>query len=79
MGRKMLTCNVGDTFGCYEVMSEPYLLGEHSFVHVKCLNCGNEQDIALSEIKNRPKKICKKCRGQLKRIYPDSKNWRNIL
>ncbi len=84
MGRKMLTCKIGDSFGCFEVLSEPYILGEHSFVHVKCKICNKEQDLALSEIKNRPKQHCQFCRGESHRLYKDPqigdvyKNWKII-
>lgn len=80
----MMTCEIGDMFGCYIVLSKPYTNGEHSFVHVKCNNCGAEYDLALSEIKNRPKQSCKRCRGITHKIYPDPKvgeiyaNWKVI-
>ena len=84
MGRKILNCNIGDVFGCFEVLSKPYMLGEHSFVHVKCKVCGREQDLALSEIKNRPKQHCQYCRGEVRKLYKDPqvgeiyKNWEVI-
>lgn len=67
----MLTCEIGDIFGCFEVISEPKIIGEHSYVKVKCTCCENEQELAISEIKNRPKQHCKFCRGESKRKYPD--------
>ena len=82
MGRKILNCNIGDIFGCFKVMSKPYVIGEHSFVHVKCQICNKEQDLALSEIKNRPKQHCQYCRGT--KLYADPKvgeeykNWKII-
>lgn len=84
MGRKMLKCNIGDVFGCFTVLSKPYILGEHSFVHIKCNVCGQEQDLALSEIKNRPKQHCQYCKGEAHRLYRDPqigevyKNWEII-
>lgn len=69
MGRKMLTCNIGDVFGCFEVLTPPVVKGEHSFVKVKCTQCGKEQELTLSEIKNRPKKNCQFCRGLGHQIY----------
>ena len=73
MGRKMLTCNIGDIFGCYKVMSSPRVKGEHSYVKVKCTVCGTEQELTVSEIKNRPKQHCFNCRGEAKRLYADPK------
>lgn len=84
MGRKMLTCNVGDKFGCFEVLDLPIVKGEHSYVKVKCTQCGKEQELALSEIKNRPKHNCQFCRGLSHQIYPTPKegeiydNWQVI-
>ena len=82
MGRKILSCNIGDIFGCFKVLSNPYILGEHSFVHVKCIYCGEEQDLTLSEIKNRLKQRCQYCRGEMRKTRPDPiqgevyKNWK---
>lgn len=84
MGRKMLTCNVGDIFGCFKVLSLPIIKGEHSFVKVQCTQCGSEQELALSEIKLRPKKHCQFCRGLGHQLYPIPKkgevfnNWQVI-
>lgn len=69
MGRKKLTCNLGDVFGCYKVLSLPEVEGEHSFVDVECIKCGSKSRLALSEIKNRPKINCKKCRGKFRIKY----------
>lgn len=82
MGRKMLTCEIGDIFGCFEVLSSPVVIGEHSFVNVKCLKCGHQSTLALSEIKNRPKQNCTKCRGSdnIKYSIPENNsiigNWK---
>ncbi len=80
----MLTCNIGDIFGCYEVLSLPEIKGEHSYVKVRCTVCNREQELTISEIKNRPKQHCYNCRGEGSRLYPDPKigekfnNWEVI-
>ena len=84
MGRKMLTCNIDDIFGCYQVVSTPFIKGEHSYVRVKCIICGKEQELCVSEIKNRPKQSCFNCKGEARKLYPDPKpgdifnNWEVI-
>lgn len=84
MGRKKLTCNIGDIYGCFEVLTESFIKGEHSFVEVKCINCGTKQTLAVSEIKNRPKQSCYNCRGNIHKKYEDPKvgdifhNWEVI-
>lgn len=71
MGRRKINVNIGDVYGCYEVISDSYIKGEHSFVKVKCRNCGNVQDLAVSEITLRQKQFCQKCRGLSQQKYPD--------
>lgn len=84
MGRKMLTCEIGDVFGCFEVISKPVVKGEHSFVQVQCTTCGHISELTLSEIKNRPKKHCTKCRGHdhIKYLKPNKNtiigNWQVV-
>lgn len=73
MGRKKLTVNIGDVYGGYTVIGNSYIKGEHSFVKVKC-KCGNITDLCVSELKNRPKQHCYKCKGDSHRLYPDPKN-----
>lgn len=69
MGRKMLSCNIGDVFGCFEVIELPVVKGEHSYVKVRCTKCQKIQELALSEIKNRPKQNCQYCRGMRHQLY----------
>lgn len=73
MGRKQINCKIGDTFGCYKIIDTPYIKGEHLFAKVKCMVCGEESTLCVSELKNRPKQNCKKCRGRNHQKYPDLK------
>lgn len=81
---KRIDCKIGDVFGIYEVIEEPYMNGEHQFAKVRCTKCGNIQDLSVSEIKNRQKRGCRFCKGELRRIYPQPKvgdiykNWEVI-
>lgn len=70
MGRKMLTCEIGAIFGCYQVKEILGVKGEHTFVRVQCLNCDTISELALSAIKNRPTQHCKKCKGKDRIKYP---------
>lgn len=69
MGRPKLNCNNGDKFGMFEVIDNtPIIKDGHTFVKVRCTNCGSEKMKALSDLKRRSSIGCKECFGSRKAI-----------
>lgn len=71
MGRKKVKVEIGEIYGCYEILSLPVTEGTHSFVDVKCVVCNNIYHLATSEIVGRPKQHCKRCRAIIKYNVPE--------
>ena len=60
---KKLTSNIGDVFGDWTVIGNPYSKHGHTYVKVKC-KCGKESDLCLSDLKNKRVTSCKNCAAQ---------------
>lgn len=68
---KGLTCNIGDTFGLFEVIDNtPIIKYGHRHVKVKCTNCGSEQLKTISDLHRGNALGCKKCMGKRKQLNP---------
>lgn len=64
-----INAKIGDIFGCYEVIEEPFIKGDHQYAKVKCTVCGAISVKAVSQMKLRPVKNCAKCKGLPHRKY----------
>ncbi len=72
------TCEVGEKFGEWTVISPVFVKNGHNYVTVQC-KCGKIQELCLSDLRNGRAHMCKSCsarnRGQNIKIGDKSKHW----